>query len=304
MTEDFFGVYRELHRHAYGSYWEKRILTEIGYLTELLYHKNIPARKLLSQAVSMLYEDYKENGRIGARTAEKAEALLMPLSGAAKSITAVCVAHAHMDMNWMWGYQETVALVLDTVRTMLTLMEEYPAFTYTQSQACVYRMLEEYAPDLLKQVKRRVKEGRWEVTASTWVENDKNMSGGEAMARQILYAKQYLSKLLDIREETLDIDFEPDTFGHSYNLPEVLRNGGITRYYTLRANDSGHSIFRWRGMSGAEVLVYNEATWFNLSITDVCWEGLPSFCEKYNLRLGPTCVPCQNNTLSMPLNLL
>lgn len=26
-------------------------------------------------------------------------------------------------------------------------------------------------------------------------------------------------------------------------------------------------------------------------------------CEKYGIRLGPSCIPCQNNTLSMPLNL-
>ena len=34
------------------------------------------------------------------------------------------------------------------------------------------------------------------------------------------------------------------------------------------------------------------------------YQKAESICEKYNLRLGPTCVPCQNNTLSMPLNLL
>lgn len=284
MTQQYFAVYKELRKKAYGSYWGKRILTEMGYLTELLYHKDASARELLEQAAVLLSGDYGENGRIGAQTVEQAEALLMPLSQKAKRITMVCVAHAHMDMNWMWGYQETVAMVLDTVRTMLTLMEEYPSFTFAQSQACVYRMLEDYAPDLLEQVRRRVKEGRWEVTASTWVENDKNMSGGEAMVRQILYAKEYIAALLDLKPEDLNIDFEPDTFGHSYNLPEILQNGGITRYYALRANDSGHSIFRWRGMSGAEVLVYNEPAWYNMSIPDACWEGLPSFCEKYGIH--------------------
>ena len=87
---------------------------------------------------------------------------------------------------------------------------------------------------MLEEVKQRVQEGRWEVTASAWVENDKNMPNGESMARHLLYTKKYLSKLLDIKEEILNLDFEPDTFGHSYNLPEILRNGGGSRYYHCR----------------------------------------------------------------------
>jgi alpha-mannosidase len=34
------------------------------------------------------------------------------------------VGHAHIDMNWMWGYDETASITLDTFRTMLDLMNE------------------------------------------------------------------------------------------------------------------------------------------------------------------------------------
>ncbi len=101
-------------------------------------------------------------------------------------------------MNWMWRFDETVAITLDTFRTMLTLMTEYPAFTFSQSQASVYRIVEEHDPEMLKEIRKRVKEGRWEVTASTWVEADKNMPSGESLARHALYAKRYLARLLDI----------------------------------------------------------------------------------------------------------
>ena len=230
----------------------------------------------------MLAEDYRENEQIRVQTAKKAEKILLPLSQKAKSITMICAAHAHIDMNWKWGMQETVALTLDTMRTMLTLMEEYPEFTFSQSQASVYHILEKYAPELLEQVKQRVKEGRWEVTASTWVENDKNMSGGESMARHLLYTKKYLTNLLDIKEEDLNLDFEPDTVGHSYNLPEVLRNGGITRYYHCRGYE-GENIYRWRGLSGAQVLVYREPKWYNAAIDSDLYASVPAFCEKYGI---------------------
>lgn len=279
---ELHGNYRRLRKHAYRSYWEKRILAETGYLIELLYEKDESAKVLLEQVVDTLMKDYGENKQIGAQTAKEAEQLLMPLSGQAKSITMICAAHAHIDMNWMWGFQETVAVTLDTVRTMLTLMNEYPEYTFSQSQASVYRILEKYSPELLAQVKQRVQEGRWEVTASSWVENDKNMPDGESMARHLLYAKKYLAKLLDIKEETLNLDFEPDTFGHNYNLPEILRNGGVSRYYHCRGYE-GENIYRWRGQSGAEILAYREPRWYNASAESEMCEGVPAFCEKYGI---------------------
>lgn len=283
--QDVYNDYRILRKNVFRSYWERRILSEIGYLLELLEPMEPAERELLEQAVALLGADYRENKQIQSQTAQTAEQLLLPLSAKAKSITLICAAHAHIDMNWMWGYQETVALTLDTVRTMLTLMKEYPDFAFSQSQASVYRILEEYAPELLEEVRQRVREGRWEVTASTWVENDKNMPSGESMARHLLYTKEYLSQLLGIDERTLNLDFEPDTFGHSANLPEILTGGGVTRYYHCRGYD-GESIYRWKGVSGAEVLAYREPRWYNGvidNVNDELYIGVPEYCRKYGI---------------------
>lgn len=280
--KDIYELYKKLKENACRSYWEKRILAELGYLFDMFTDEDETQWTLIARAVTMLSDDYEKYEQIHVETAKQAEQLLTPLSEQAKRVSMVCTAHAHIDMNWMWGYQETVAVTLDTVRTMLTLMKEYPAFTFSQSQASVYHILEEYAPELLEQVKQRVQEGRWEVTASSWVENDKNMSGGEAMARHLLYTKKYLSGLLDIKEESLNLDFEPDTFGHSANLPEILNKGGVTRYYHCRAYE-GENIYRWRGRSGAEVLVYREPRWYNATIDSELCRGVPLFCKKYGI---------------------
>ena len=54
--------------------------------------------------------------------------------------------------------------------------------------------MEKFAPELLDEIKLRIREGRWEVTAAEWVEPDKNMPDGESLTRQILQTKKYLSK--------------------------------------------------------------------------------------------------------------
>ena len=75
---------------------------------------------------------------------EEAEKLLLPLADAAKDYKLILTGHAHIDMNWMWSWQETVAVALATFTTMCDIMDEYPDFTFTQSQGSVYRIVEEW----------------------------------------------------------------------------------------------------------------------------------------------------------------
>ena len=216
---------------------------------------------IVEKALDFLLKAYDEEGAVTREKAAEAEKLLMPLSEKAKEYTVHLVAHAHIDMNWQWPYHETVAVTLETFRTMLALMKDFPEFTFAQSQASTYRIVEEYEPEMLDEIRRRVKEGRWEVSASTWVEADKNMPSSESMARHLLYTKNYLSKLLHIDIDSLDLDYEPDTFGHSANVPEILNKGGVKYYYYCRGHEpTGAHV--WRGKSGAEVLAYQEPTWY------------------------------------------
>ncbi|MFN2108713.1 MAG: hypothetical protein ACK2UI_03545, partial [Anaerolineae bacterium] len=122
----------------------------------------------------------------------QAEAVLQPIGDVAKSYTLLCISHAHIDMNWMWGWPETVAVVNDTFETMLALMHEFPDFIFTQDQASTYAIVEKYNPAMFTQIRQRVREGRWEVTASQWVEGDKNMASGESLSRHLLYTRRYV----------------------------------------------------------------------------------------------------------------
>jgi alpha-mannosidase len=112
---------------------------------------------------------------LGAALAQ-AEAVLAPLAPEAKSFTLQCAGHAHIDMNWMWGWHETVGVTVDTFATVLNLMDEFPEFHFTQSQASVYAIIAEHHPEMLERIRARVREGRWEVAAAHWVEGDRTCS--------------------------------------------------------------------------------------------------------------------------------
>ncbi len=190
-----------------------------------------------------------------------AETLLEPMAKTAKSYTIHCVGHAHIDMNWMWSWPETVAIIVDTFTTVLKLMDQYPDFKLSQSQASTYAVIEEHRPDLLKQIARRVQEGRWEVTASHWVEGDKNLSSGESLCRHLLYTRDYMHRLFNLRPEDVPIDWAPDTFGHAASMPMYLTRGAVKYLYLHRpgihtAQKPG--AFWWQGPDGSRVLVRND----------------------------------------------
>ena len=283
MSSDRLQTYGFLRKNAWNGVWGKRILAETGFLLEISKATGGRLDGQILPQIEALREAFERDGAITKAAALAAEAALAPLGKAAKEYEITCASHAHIDMNWMWGFQETAALTVDTFRTILQLMEEYPEFTFSQSQASVYNIIEEYCPEMLDEIRRRVHEGRWEVTASAWVENDKNLSGSEAMARHLLYTRRYLSRLLDISEDSIRLDFEPDTFGHNENIPEILQNGGVKYYYHCRGFD-GCNIYNWEAPSGAKVLVYREPAWYNQTIDCDLFLNVPAFCESYGTK--------------------
>ena len=273
---------RELEPFAKG-YWGERILAQLLYAEELSQSLNDKYKKLLSESAETLLIKAQENGIINKEDAISCENALSPLSDDAKSLTVHAIGHAHIDMNWMWRYDETVNITLETFRTVLKLMEDFPEFTFSQSQSSCYRIVEKYDKVLLSKIKEKVKSGQWETSASTWVETDKNMPSGESLARHILYTKQYMKKLFDLEYDDLKLDFEPDTFGHNANVPEILSQGGVEYYYHCRGYDK-NEIYNWQSPSGSSVLVYREPTWYLGAITPRMFGYIPSFCVRNGVK--------------------
>lgn len=264
-------------------YYEDRILQQLKLLK--VYSQNHDNQYLEDiEAASQLVLAAKESlGYITRELVEEIESTLAPIGREMKKINVHCVSHAHIDMNWLWGYHETVMITLDTLRTMIKLMKEDPEFTYSQSQASVYEIVEKFDPQLLEDIKHFVHEGRWELSASTWVEHDQNMANGESFVRQILYTKRYLSQLFDIDPDSLTLNYEPDGFGHNANTPEIMSQAGVKYYYHCRGLD-GQLLYRWQAKSGASVIGYREPVWYGNSVTTSAFYHIPYIAKQSNLN--------------------
>lgn len=265
--EHTFGMSREELQHITPTPRHMvRILSQVEFAIRLSEAEEHRYDDLVGQALDYLVEAQAQDGTLTKAVCAHAEEMLLPLEQEAKSYKLILAGHAHIDMNWKWGWHETVAATVATFTTMLNIMDEYPQFCFSQSQTSVYQIIDEYAPELHDKIKARIDEGRWEVTSSAWVETDKNMPNTESLLRHIQYSKKYLGEKWGIPADKLEVDFSPDTFGHSGNLPELDTYGGVKYYYHCRALKENHALYRWRSPSGKELLCYCEQQWYNSGI--------------------------------------
>ncbi len=214
----------------------------------------------------------------------KAEDHLAPIGKAAKDYTIHCCGHAHIDMNWLWPWQETVNVSHDTFGTVDQLMDEFPEFRFSQSQASTYIAMEEYCPEIFAKIKDRVKKGQWDVTASMWVEGEKNFVSGESLCRHMLYTRQYFKQRMGLEPEDIRIDWSPDTFGHARTIPSIVSRGAVTRYYFCRTGP-GPWLFKWRSPDGSEILAFNDKAGYNGTIDpDAMRWGMCHFVKETGLK--------------------
>lgn len=173
-------------------------------------------------------------------------------------LTISYIGHAHIDLAWLWPVRETIRKGARTFSTVMRNMEKYPQYKFVQSQAQIYAWMKDNYPGLYKEIKNRVKEGRWEPNGSMWVEPDCNMPSGESFVRQFFYGKKYFMDEFGINT---DVCFLPDTFGYSGALPQILKESEVDYFTTQKlswnkVNKFPHQSFIWEGNDGSKVLAH------------------------------------------------
>lgn len=172
--------------------------------------------------------------------------------------TVACVGHTHIDVAWLWTLAQTKEKTERSFSTVLKLMEEYPEYRFMASQPQLYEFLKEDNPILYKKVKEKVAEGRWEAEGAMWLEADCNLTSGESLVRQIVYGKQFLLQEFGVDSKVV---WEPDVFGYSAALPQIMKKCGIDKFVTAKIgwNDTNRmpfDTFIWSGIDGSEVFTH------------------------------------------------
>jgi alpha-mannosidase len=177
-----------------------------------------------------------------------------------RDFTAHLIGHAHIDLSWLWLWEETVHdIAPNTFLGTLAQMDRLPGLTFAQSQAAVYEAMEKRYPAIFERIRQKVREGTWVPVGGMWAEPDLNMPDGESFARQLLYGKRYF---LDKFGVDVTVGWNPDGFGHSFQLPQILRKAGIKYYVFERCAPDKLPVFVWEGLDGSRLLAYVPPGWY------------------------------------------
>ncbi len=168
------------------------------------------------------------------------------------------VGHAHIDTAWLWPLAETRRKCVRTFSSALRYMDEYPDYKFACSQAQQYEWIKESHPGLYARIKQKVKEGRFIPAGGSWVEPDCNIPSGEALVRQFVFGQRFFQQEFGI---TCTEFWEPDVFGYSAALPQILRGVGMPHFLTIKLSWSQFNkiqshTFWWEGLDGSRVLTH------------------------------------------------
>lgn len=166
------------------------------------------------------------------------------------------IAHSHLDIAYYWRRIHSVQKNLRTILIQLRLMDRYPDFKYTHTQAYTYEMLEKYYPDVFEELKEKIARGQFEPVGAMYVEPDCNIPCAESLIRQFMYGQHYFREKFG---KTVKNCWLPDVFGNSWILPQILKKSGVDYFVSNKMstwNDTNrfpHNNFIWKGIDGSEV---------------------------------------------------
>ncbi|HAV23646.1 MAG TPA: hypothetical protein DCX46_09170 [Bacteroidetes bacterium] len=168
------------------------------------------------------------------------------------------VGQSHLDVARLGRLQETIRKCGRSFSTAIRQLEEFPEYTYSQSQALLYDLAKRHFPPLYKEVRNYVSAGRWETAAATWVEPDCNIPSGESLVRHLLHGMRFLQSEFGQSTEVLWL---PDSSGFPPSLPQIMKKAGINYFFTTKLlwNDTTtfpYSSFWWEGLDGSRILVH------------------------------------------------
>ena len=215
-------------------------------------------RSRILESLMRAVDAFSEGSPGDVRRARAALAAALRVPCAPSDLRTTAIGHAHLDTAWLWPVAETREKCARTFAHQLAMIEQYPGYVFGASQAQHYAWIKESHPALFERIRRAVRAGRWELLGGMWVEPDCQVSGGEALIRQILHGHRFFREAFG---RSCRAAWLPDAFGFNAALPQIFRRAGLEYFVSIKIawnqfNRFPHHTFRWRGIDGSEVVAH------------------------------------------------
>ena len=191
------------------------------------------------------------------RAAREALAPLLQCRNGSTAPLMLLLGQSHIDLGWLWPVEETYHKASRTFANQLTLMAEYPEYRFLACEPALLEMLQAHSPALWDELQAAFRRGQIVADGAFYVECDTNLPSGESLVRQLMWGKRWFREHFGVDSR---VAWQPDTFGFSGALPQLLQGFGIPYFATqklLRADPEyprfPYQNFLWEGIDGTTV---------------------------------------------------
>ncbi|RLI65754.1 MAG: hypothetical protein DRO88_03660 [Promethearchaeia archaeon] len=185
------------------------------------------------------------------------------------------VGQSHIDMAWLWRYEQTRQKGITTLKKVLAHAKKFPhQFVFAVSSPQLLSWIKEDDPELFSSLLSIHKKEQLELVGGSWVEPDCMLPSGESIVRQRLYGMKFYQEEFGILPE---VEWFLDSFGYNKGLPQILAKSGAKYFWTTKLtwnkqNKFPFIYFIWESPDGTQLITANFAQ--NREIFDQ-WKDYP-----------------------------
>jgi len=164
------------------------------------------------------------------------------------------VPHTHWDREWYLPYAVYRRRLVGLIDSLLRLLEDEPDLRFhLDGQLAVVDDYLELRPERAADLRRAAETGR--VSLGPWYTlPDEHLVSGESLLRNLELGLRRAREFAPAADP-MRVGYVPDQFGHTAQLPQLLRRAGIDTAVLWRGVPSSvcSSTFRWAALDGSEV---------------------------------------------------
>ncbi|MFX0018905.1 MAG: alpha-mannosidase [Promethearchaeota archaeon] len=170
------------------------------------------------------------------------------------------VGQSHIDIAWMWRYEQTKKKAQKTFKKAILHSNIFPdTYRFALSEPLLLEWIKKDNPDLFKDIQDLVKRGNIELVGGSYVEPDCMMPSGESFIRQRLYGMRFYRENFGILP---DVEWFLDSFGYNHGLSQILAKSGAQYFWTSKLTWNRDTVFPfvnfwWQGPDGSKILTAN-----------------------------------------------
>jgi alpha-mannosidase len=144
----------------------------------------------------------------------------------------ILVSETHWDREWYLSFQEFRKWLVKLIDDLVDNLPKNPDFKYfmLDGQTVVLEDYLEIRPEKRDQLFELIRKNRIQI-GPFYVLADEFLESGEGIIRNLLLGHKISQ---DVGVQPMKVGYVPDTFGHIWQLPQILRGFGIPSMYYYR----------------------------------------------------------------------